>query len=61
MDETDEYKGLQVILPRGEGCHISTASHRMQDVYGHPIGGSNSNPLLDTHTYKAEYVYGDTV
>ena len=48
MDNTDEYKGMHVILPSGEGYHRATVSHHMRYLYGTPIGYINTNPLLDT-------------
>ena len=50
-----------MLLPRGEGYQRAMVSHQIQYVYSHPIGYRNSNPLLDTCVYKAEYLDGDTV
>ena len=38
LDETYEYKGIQVLLHRVEGYQRETIYHIMQGMYGHPIG-----------------------
>ena len=52
---------MNVLLPRGEGYHQDTISHRKRTSSGKTIGRRNANTFLDTRIYEAEFPDGKGV
>lgn len=51
----DKYITAQVLLGKGSDMSRATVTNRKRDANGHPIGMSNSNPLLDTRLYEVTF------
>ena len=51
---------MQVALVRGVDTELlhATVQGRVHDHDGKPIGIANTNPLLDSRQYEAEYIDG---
>ena len=60
-EETDEYKNVQVLLPRGDGYQRALVEQRKRGVDGELIGQRHENPLLDTRGYLARFSDGTVV
>jgi hypothetical protein len=54
----DKLLSAEVLLPRGDMQAIAKVVKRKRDADGHPIGHSNSNPILDTRVYEVEFADG---
>ena len=59
-DEFDAYLGAQVVLPskNGESIVLTKVTNRNRDSDGKLIGEGNTNPILDTRIYEAQYPDG---
>ena len=57
-EKMDKYIGAQIMISHGDTVAQGSVRHRKRDVEGNTIGRANSNPILDTRTYKVEFEDG---
>ena len=58
-DTQDNYVGARVNLSFGGAMRSGSVKRRVRDAKGELFGTRNSNPILDTRSYKVEFPDGD--
>ena len=54
----DNYIREEIMISHGDTVAQGSVRRRKRDVEGNTIGRANSNPILDTQSYEAEFEDG---
>ena len=54
----NNYIGSDIMISHGDTVSQGSVRNRKRNVEVNTIGGSNSNPILDTRTYEVEFEDG---